>query len=112
MLDRAKLSADAIKGYAGFLKNLKNDHPRSFRLGKDLYQDKFKYEIQSSNTAQQVFNAAMERKKVIHHEMAKLSVKLWPKYFGKTPMPSDTLELIGKLIDTLSAKHVKPDEFQ
>ena len=112
MLDRAKLSADAIKGFADFLKNLKNDKPRSFRLGKDLYQDKFQYEIQSSKTAQQIYNAAVDRKKAVHHEMAKLSVKLWPQYFGTAPMPKDTLELIGKMIDTLSVKHVAPGEFQ
>lgn len=112
MLDRAKLSADAIKGYADFLKNMKNDHPRSFRLGKQLYEDKFKYELQASETAQQIYNAAVERKKYIHHEMAKLSIKLWPTYFGNSAMPTDTLDMIAKVIDTLSAKHVKPDEFQ
>jgi Bacterial protein of unknown function (DUF885) len=112
MLDRAKLSADAIKGYAEYLKTLKNDHPRSFRLGKELYEDKFKFDIQASETAQQVYNAAQERKKYLHHEMAKLSVKLWPKYFGTKPMPSDTLDIIGRVIDTLSVKHVAPDEFQ
>ncbi|NCD71334.1 DUF885 family protein [Mucilaginibacter sp. R11] len=112
MLDRAKLSADAIKAYAAWLKDLKNDHPRSFRLGKELYQDKFKYDIQSGSTPQQIFNAATERKKYLHREMAKYSKQLWPKYFGKTPMPTDSLELIGKMIDTLSAKHVQPDDFQ
>lgn len=112
MLDRAKLAADAIKAYAAWLKGLKNDHPRSFRLGKDLYADKFKFDIQASATPQQMYNAAMERKKYLHREMAKYSKQLWPKYFGTRSMPSDTLELIGKMIDTLSAKHVSPDEFQ
>ena len=72
MLDRAKLSADAVKGYADFLKNMKNDHPHTFRLGKDLYEDKFKYEIQASETAQQIYNAAIERKKYIHQQMGKI----------------------------------------
>jgi len=112
MLDRAKLAADAIKGYADFLKNMKNDKPRSFRLGKDLYEDKFKYEIQATGTAQQVFNAAVDRKVYMHHEMAKISVKLWPKYFGNKPMPADTLDVIAQVIDTISTKHVRPDEFQ
>lgn len=112
MLDRAKLSADAIKEYAAYLKNLKNDHPRSFRLGKELYQDKFKYEIQSSYTAQQIYNAAVERKKYLHQQMAKRATELWPKYFGAKPMPADTLAMIGMMIDTLSVKHVAPDEFQ
>ena len=30
-----------------------------------------------------MFNAATERKKYLHREMAKLSRQLWPKYFGK-----------------------------
>lgn len=112
MLDRAKQSADAIKGFTSWLTNLKSAKPRSFRLGRDLYQDKFKYEIQSNFTPQQMYNAAVERKKYLHHEMGKLSVQLWPKYFGKGAMPADTLDIIAKVIDTLSTKHVKPEDFQ
>jgi uncharacterized protein (DUF885 family) len=112
MLARAKLSAEAIKNFAGWLSNLKSVKPRSFRLGGDLYQEMFKYEVQSAFTAQQVFNAATERKKFLHREMGKLSKQLWPKYFGKQPMPKDSLEMIGQMIDTLSTKHVKPEEFQ
>jgi uncharacterized protein (DUF885 family) len=110
MLDRAKASAEAIKGYAEWLKAFKNDHPRGFRLGKELYEAKFKYDIQSASTAQQIFNAATERKKYVHREMAKISKQLWPKYFGKRPMPADSLELISKVVDTLSVKHVAPKE--
>jgi uncharacterized protein (DUF885 family) len=112
MIDRAHLSADAIKAYAEWLKALKNDKPRSFRLGKDLYESKFKYEIQSELTAQQIFNAAVERKKYLHREMTKISKKLWPKYFGPKAMPADSLELIAQLIDTLSSKHAEQGEFQ
>ena len=112
MLARAKLSADAIKNFADWLGKLKSPKPRSFRLGQNLYQDKFKYEIQSELNAQQVYNAAMERKKLVHREMVKLSKQLWPKYFGKGDMPKDSLELISKMIDTLSTKHVKPEDFQ
>jgi uncharacterized protein (DUF885 family) len=112
MLTRAGLAADAIKGYVAFLRALKNDHPRSFRLGKQFYEDKFKYEVQSSGTAQQLFNSAQDRREDLHQSMAKISIKLWPKYFGTSPMPHDTLELIGKMIDTLSAKHVAAADFQ
>jgi uncharacterized protein (DUF885 family) len=112
MTARADLCVQAIKAYTDWLKALKNDHPRSFRLGKDLYEDKFKYEIVADNTAQQVYNAAIQRKKYLHGEMAKISRQLWPKYFGNKAMPTDSLELISAMIDTLSSKHVKPDEFQ
>lgn len=112
MTDRAAQCAQAIKGYADWLKALKNDHPRSFRLGKDLYEDKFKYEIVAANSAQQVYNTAVQRKKYLHGQMAKISRQLWPKYFGNRTIPTDTLGLISAMIDTLSSKHVKPDEFQ
>lgn len=112
MIDRAKLSADAIKGYATFLKSMKNDKPRSFRLGKEFYEAKFKYDIQAEGTAQQTYNSAVERKKYLHREMAKLSRQLWPKYFGTQAMPKDSLEYIAKVIDTLSSKHVAPGDFQ
>lgn len=112
MVDRAKLSADAIKGYATFLKAMKNDKPRSFRLGKEFYEAKFKYDIQAEGTAQQTYNSAVERKKYLHREMAKLSRQLWPKYFGTQAMPKDSLEYIAKVIDTLSSKHVAPGDFQ
>lgn len=112
MTDRAALSVTAIKAYADWLKALKNDHPRSFRLGKDLYEDKFKYEIVAGNTAEKTYNAAVERKKYTHREMAKISKQLWSKYMGKAAMPKDSLEMISKLIDTISTKHVKPEDFQ
>jgi uncharacterized protein (DUF885 family) len=112
MTDRAAITVKAIKDYAEWLKNLKNDHPRSFRLGKDLYEDKFKYEIVAENTAQQVYNAAIQRKKYVHQQMAKISRQLWPKYFANKAMPVDSLQMISQMIDTLSSNHVKPDEFQ
>lgn len=112
MVDRARISADAIKAYAAWLKALKNDKPRSFRLGKTYYENKFRYEIQAEGTAQQTYNSAVERKKFVHREMVKLSRTLWPKYFGTRAMPADSLDLVKQMIDTLSVNHVAPAEFQ
>jgi uncharacterized protein (DUF885 family) len=112
MLARAQASADIIKGYAAWLKALKNDHPRNFRLGKDFYDDKFKYELQSQFSSQQIFNAAMDRKKIVHRAMAKISRQLWPKYFGTKPMPKDSLDLISQVIDTISSQHTTVANFQ
>ncbi|GAA4327953.1 DUF885 domain-containing protein [Mucilaginibacter gynuensis] len=112
MLERAKLSVTAIKDFAEWLKNLKNDKGRNFRLGKDLYEDKFKNEIASAGSAQQIFNAAVERKKYVHKQMIKLTTQLWSKYMADRVMPSDSLEQVALLIDALSAKHVEPENFQ
>ncbi len=112
MLAAAKAAATAVKDYVAFLKTMKGYTPRDFRLGKALYEDKFRYDIQSSLTAAQTYEAALARKRYLHGEMAKISTQLWQKYYGKQPAPTDTLALIGKMIDTLSTKHVKPNEFQ
>jgi uncharacterized protein (DUF885 family) len=112
MVASAKAAAVAIRGYAGWLKTLHPEHPRSFRLGKALYEKKFGFDIQSSFTAAQIYDSAIARKTFVHGEMTKISRQLWPKYFGNAPMPADSLELVGRMIDTLSVQHVKPEEFQ
>jgi uncharacterized protein (DUF885 family) len=112
MTDRAKVAADAIRAHITWLSALKSGKPRSFRLGKELYEDKFKYETQSAYTAQQLFNMASERKKQVHKDMAKLSRQLWPKYFGTKAIPADSLTMISQVLDTLSAKHATAADFQ
>lgn len=112
MIAAAKNAATAVKGYITFLKGMKGYTPRSFRLGKAFYEDKFRYDIQSSLTAEQTYQAAIARKGYLHGEMARISKELWKKYFGAKAMPADTLALIGQMIDTLSSRHVKPAEFQ
>jgi uncharacterized protein (DUF885 family) len=101
-----------MKGYADFLKNLKNDQPRSFRLGKDLYVKKFEYDIQSGYTADEIYEKAIAHKKELHTEMAKLARRLWSKYMGAAPQPADSLQLIRQVIGKISVKHVAADSFQ
>ncbi|MBS1764823.1 MAG: DUF885 domain-containing protein [Bacteroidetes bacterium] len=102
----------AVEDYVSFLKNLKNENGRSFRLGSELYAKKFNLEIESSYSYEQIYDSAMQRKNYLHIQMATIATKLWSKYFGNTPLPEDTLALISKVIDTISTNHVKPDEFQ
>lgn len=112
ILARAKETIAAIKGYAEWLKALKNDHPRSFRLGKALYARKFEFDIQSGYTADQVYDLAIAHKKELHHKMADLSRQLWTKYMGNAPQPADSLVMIRQVLDKISLNHVKPDSFQ
>jgi uncharacterized protein (DUF885 family) len=112
LIKRGKEAVAAIKSYIQFLKDFKNDNPRSFRLGSDLYADKFKYQIQSQYTPDEIFAAALKRKDYLHSEMEKIATRLWPKYFGSQTIPSDRLVLIKKVIDTISVQHVKPENFR
>ena len=112
MKERAAIAVSAINDYVAFLKSMKNDHPRSFRLGKELYMQKFKYDIQSGYSVDEIYKKAVEHKKELHGKMYDLAIQLWPKYMGKQPQPSDSLKLIRMVIDRLSLEHVQPDSFQ
>lgn len=108
----AKQAVAAIKDFADWLKKLDNKTPRSFRLGKDLYAKKFEFDIQSGYTADVVYEKALARKKELHEKMFELADKLWEKYLSKSEKPTDKLVLIKQVIDKISEKHVKPNEFQ
>ncbi len=102
----------AIRDFAEWLKNLKNDQPRSFRLGSNLYAKKFEYNLQSAYTPQQIFEKAVAHKKELHKEMYELAAQLWDKYMGSSQKPADSLVLIRNVIDKISLDHVSPDSFQ
>lgn len=115
LLAYADTAKKAMLGYADYLKTMRKsmttENSRSFRIGKVLYDTKFKYDIASSYTAEEIYNKALKRKDELHHEMADLSRQLWPKYFPKETMPTDSLLLIRKMIDKLSLVHVNRDSF-
>jgi uncharacterized protein (DUF885 family) len=112
ILARAATCADAVKGYADWLKKLDNKEPRSFRLGKELHSRKFDLDIQSSYTVDAIYDIAVQHKKDLHKKMAKLANELWPKYMGNASKPTDSLKLIREVIDKISLKHVDRDSFQ
>jgi uncharacterized protein (DUF885 family) len=109
---RAALAVTAIKDYAAWLKQLKNDSPRSFRLGKELYAKKFEYDIQSGYSVDQVYQKAIAHKQELHQKMLAVANQLWSKYMGSAPKPADSLQLIRQVIDKVSLKHAQPDSFR
>lgn len=112
MIARSKEAAAAMHDYVAWLKALKNETPRSFRLGEALYKKKFVYDLQSSYDADQMYEKASKRKAEIQQEMATISKKLWPKYMDKQPMPDNDLEITKLVIAKLSEQHTSPDSFQ
>ena len=112
MLDKAKVAVKAIKDYADWLKALPNKTPRSFRLGEALYAKKFNLDIQSGYSADEIYKIAIDHKKDLHDKMFALADKLWSKYKGSTPKPTDKLSVIKQVIDQISLKHTTPEKFQ
>lgn len=112
---RVAAAKTAITGYIEFLtalkEKLKKGEERSFRIGKQLYAQKFAYDIGSGYTAAELYVKAKAEKAALHDRMEKLARTLWPKYLGPRPMPADRLELISAVITELSKHHTTPERF-
>ena len=110
--ERCNNAIAEIKGFVDYLKTMKNEHPRPFNIGKELYFKKFDLDIQSKFTAQEIYQRALQRKKELHTKMYDAALALWPKYLGKEKLPNDSLQLIRMMIDKLSVNHTHRDSFQ
>ena len=112
--DRIANARKAVDAYKDWLmelaKNQTADNTRSFRIGAELYEAKFGFDIQSRFTAQQMVQRAIAAKQALHQNMEKLTDELWPKYMGDQVKPQDPLEKIGMMINKLSANHTTPDK--
>src|SRR5471032_2693833 len=84
---------------------------RSFRIGKDLYEQKFALDIQSGSTAEQTYQKALAAREDLLQHMEQLSDELWPKVMGDAAKPADRSAKIGMVIDKLSANHVAREDF-
>jgi uncharacterized protein (DUF885 family) len=105
----------AINDYIAWLKDedqhLATGTPRSFRIGRDLYEAKFAIDIASGSTAAALYERAQQEKQRLLERMDVLTIELWPKYFPNTALPADRSERIGALINRMSEQHVARDEF-
>lgn len=119
--DKARFHANyqaarsAINGQINWLKALaakleKDGNARSFRLGKALYEQKFAFDIQSGLTAKELYDKAQADKAKVLGEMNRITDSLWSKYFPGEPRLAGNAG-VKKLIDKLSAHHVKRDAF-
>jgi len=106
----------AVLGWVDFLTDLDKSQvqmqrARSFRIGKDLYEQKFAFEIQSPNTGEQTYRKALAARDELLARMDALSDQLWDKTMGSVAKPADRYKKIGMVIDKLSLQHTTPADF-
>ncbi len=112
---KSSAAAEAITGYINWLeskrKSLVDSGAKDFRIGKALYQKKFKLDIVSEYSATELYERAIKAKNDLHAEMIKITTQLWPKYFSDKEKPQDDLVAVKMMINHLSVKHVSRDKF-
>ncbi|GHA07521.1 hypothetical protein GCM10008090_16690 [Arenicella chitinivorans] len=111
--------ADAVTAVQGYLEWLEakeaelkaSGEARSFRIGAELYEKKFKHDIASGYTAAELYQLALDAKQNLHTQMIEITEQLWPNYFAEQAIPEDRLVAVKQLIDQLSLKHVARENF-
>ena len=109
-------STGAVRSYIEWLKAKQGElresgKAKNFRIGAELYEKKFKYDIESNYTAHELYELALNSKKTLHAEMVSITEKLWSKYFQDELVPEDRLVAVKLMIDHLSQQHVARDGF-
>ena len=104
----------AINGYVDALKAIdadKNYTFRNFRIGKDRFTEKFKYDLATDFTPEQVYEKATADKDVYHAKMTAVADTLWTKYYPSQPKPKDNMQMIQMVLDKIQLQHSKPENF-
>jgi uncharacterized protein (DUF885 family) len=106
----------ALIGYTDFLYDIDRKqqiakNARSFRIGKALYEAKFALEIQSASNAEQTYRKALAAREELLTRMDGYADTLWAGTMGNVAKPLERNAKIGAVIDKLSARHVKRENF-
>ena len=104
----------AIEEYVAALKAIvadKNYQFRDFRIGKELFAQKFKYDLTTDFTPEQVYEKATADKQKYHSKMATIANSLWAKYYPTQAKPTDSLQLVQLVLDKIQLQHAQPAHF-
>jgi len=108
-------AVEAVVDYRAYLEQLLAAPPadgwRGFRLGEELYEKKFAYDIASQYTAKELYERALIAKDELHQRMMKITEELWPTVFADVDIPENRLIAVKQVIDKLSEMHVKRADF-
>lgn len=116
MIAALESAVNAVNDYITFLEEtlksmLQQGNLRNFRIGENLYNKKFQYEIESGYSAKEIYEKALKRKEALHAEMSRIADELWPKYMANTRPPRDDKHKVKLLIDRIAENHVHRDSF-
>ena len=89
----------------------KNHAFRNFRIGKKLFEEKFKYDLATDFTPEQVFEKAKADKQMYHQKMQTIANSLWSKYYPAQSKATDSLQIVQLVLDKIQLQHATPASF-
>ena len=104
----------AINGYVAALKGVvadKNYTFRDFRIGKERFTEKFKFDLATDFSPEQIYEKATADKAMYHGKMTTIADSLWTKYYPTQEKPKDHMQTIQLVLDKIQLQHAKPEHF-
>ncbi len=114
LTQNAAKTVTAINQYIASLKGMlanKNQEFRNYAIGKELFTQKFKYDIAADITPEELYAKAKTAKEQYYDKMYRLSDSLWTKYYQTQTKPTDTAALIQAVINKIQLQHATPEHF-
>lgn len=106
---RGGAARNAVEGYLAWLgeldRSMETNGGRDFRLGKELYQQKFDDELDAETGAEQLYQRALSAREQLLAEMDRLADDAWSGNMGEAAKPAGREAKIGALLARLSAQH-------
>ena len=107
----AEVARAAITGFADWLRDeLLPAADGDFRLGADLYAQKFRHALKSEVTPDELEKRAASEYDTVRAEMLRLARELWPTWVPDEPMPDDEGKTIRRVLDAIAVAHPKAEE--
>ena len=107
-------SSTAVEAVEAFVAWLRDDllptADGDFRLGRDLYERKFRHRLKSTLSPEELEQRAATAYDDVRAEMLRLARELWPTWIGDEPMPDDPDALTRRVLDAIAVEH--PDAGQ
>lgn len=109
--DAAANALKALQDFNGFLQRDLSKHPADWRLGPELYAEKFRLTLATGDTPQQALSDAQGRLASIREDMRRQALAVFPKFFpGKTP-PAEPDNLVSQVLDKIAQSHSTPENY-
>ena len=118
-----RVAPPAVAALQSFSKWLADDlgkkaSPRTWRLGKELYAEKFRLVMETDITPEQLLSDAQAELKAVRAEMLQLALPMHAQMFPGHGDHSDLTgrdrenKIIGEVLGKISEEHPRPDQLQ
>ena len=107
-------ATSAMTAYVTSLQKIEGDKNfkfKDYRIGKKLFAEKFKYDLATDFTPEQVYDKAVTDKKLWQNKMFVTANKVWTKYYPTQVKPKDSLEVIRMVLSKMQDNHPTPANF-